>query len=173
MKTKAQKNEALKQAGVLLKDSKALLFVDFGKVSAEDTRKLRSEIKKAGGKLVVLKKRLANLLLKQNNIAYDVRETKASVGTVFSTADIESVTGPIYRFFSNLGEDKEAKAINSKKLLGGYDAVRKMVVNAEGMRALGLLPTREVALAQLLGMLVAPVRGFMYILQQKAEKSEK
>ena len=65
MKTKAQKENELKGAEALLKDSAALAFADFTKVSAEDLRRFRREVKTAGGDFLVIKKRLLNVLLKQ------------------------------------------------------------------------------------------------------------
>ena len=58
MKTKVQKTEELTRAKALLEKSRALIFADFSKITAEDTRKLRTELKKSGANFLVIKKRL-------------------------------------------------------------------------------------------------------------------
>ncbi len=173
MKTRAQKEIELKAAEVLLKDSNALAFADFTKVTAEDLRRFRREVKSAGGDFLVIKKRLLNVLLKQKGIDFDARQFKSAVGTVFVESDLEHVSGPIYKFFSNLGDaaDKPARALSVQKILGGYDLKSKTAVDHAGMVMLGQLPPREVALAQLLRMFIAPVQAFMYLVNEKAKRS--
>lgn len=170
MKTKIQKTEEIKKAEELLSGSKFLAFAEFGGVPAEDVRKLRVKAKEMGANVMMLKKRLLNVALKNKGIDYDVRQFKASVGTVFSP-DLEKGSGAIYGFFSNLGESKEEKAENIKKILGGFDIANGTSLDASKVIAIGMLPPREVILAQFMGMLVAPLRTFMYILQEKAKMS--
>lgn len=170
MKTKVQKTEEIKKAEELLSGSKFLAFAEFGGVPAEDVRKLRVKAKEMGANVMMLKKRLLNVALKNKGIDYDVRQFKASVGTVFSP-DVEKGSGAVYGFFSNLGESKEDKAANVKKILGGFDIANGTSLDASKVIAIGMLPPREVILSQFMGMLVAPIRTFMYILQEKAKMS--
>lgn len=174
MKTKAQKSEELKKAKALLDKSQALIFADFTKIAAEDVRKFRTELKKDGANFLVIKKRLLALLLKERGIDIDLKRFKISVGTIFSEKGTEAVAGPAFRFFSGLevreGGDKQMWV---KHLLGGYDVRANMPVDAAQVVFIGKLPPREVLLAQLLGMLAAPLRSFMYLLDQKAKQSAK
>src|SRR3989344_2749768 len=111
MKTKAQKTVELAKAKKLLDKSQALIFTDFTKVSAEDIRKLRIELKKLGANYLVIKKRLLGLLLKEQGIDVDLKQFKISVGTIFSEKGPDSVAGPAFKFFSGLeipeGGDKQ------------------------------------------------------------------
>ena len=170
MKTKAQKSEELKKAKALLDKSQALVFTDFTKISAEDMRRFRSELKKNGANFLVIKKRLLSLLLKERGINTDLKQFKISVGTVFSEKGVDVVAGPVFKFFSGLevpeGGDKQMWV---KHLLGGYDVKGNAVVDAAQVVFIGKLPPREVLISQLLGMLAAPIRSFLYILDQKAK----
>ena len=170
MKTKAQKGEELKKAKALLDKSQALIFADFTKIAAEDVRKFRMELKKGGASLLVIKKRLLALLLKEQGIDVDLKKFKISIGTIFSEKGTEMVAGPAFKFFSGLevpeGGDKNMWVSH---LLGGYDVKGKLPVDAAQVVFIGKLPPREVLLAQLLGMLAAPLRSFMYLLDQKAK----
>ena len=169
MKSKAQKNIELKEAEELLKNSSSLVFVDFNKVTAEELRRLRREVGEAGNKTMVLKKRLLNVLFKGKNVDMDARQFKSSVGTIFSGKDFESASGSIYKFFNSLGgTDKELKVAAMKKLLGGYDLVKKEFADAKKITYYGQLPSREVALTMVLQMFVGPLRSFMYLVSEKS-----
>jgi large subunit ribosomal protein L10 len=170
MKTKAQKSEELKKAKVLLEKSRALVFADFSKVTAEDVRKLRGELRKSGASFLVIKKRLLGLLLKEKGINADLKQFKISVGTIFAEGDIEKAASPAYKFFSTLAvPDGGAKDVWVKHLLGGYDMKSAALVDAQQIVYIGKLPPREVVLAQLLGMLTAPIRSLLYVLDQKSK----
>ncbi len=170
MKTKTQKGEELKKAKALLDKSQALVFADFTKISAENVRRFRTELKKSGASFLVIKKRLLGLLLKEQGIDVDLRQFKISVGTIFAEQGMDTAAGPAFKFLSGLevpeGGDKQMWV---KHLLGGYDVAVKSPMDAAQVIMIGKLPPREVLLAQLLGMLAAPIRSFLYILDQKSK----
>ncbi len=174
MKTKLQKQEELKKGKELLDKSQILVFTDFTKVKAEDLRRMRRELKKVGANFLVIKKRLLALLLKERKADFDTKQFKFSIGTIFSEGDEENISGPIYKFFSALEvpEGKE-KDIWVKHILGGYDLKGKNLIDALRIITIGKLPPREVLLGQLLGMLAAPLRSFLYILSEKSRASAK
>lgn len=173
MKTKVQKGEELARAKVLLDKSQALIFTDFTKVTAEDVRRFRTELKKAGANFLVIKKRLLALLLKERGIDVDLKQFKISVGTIFAEKGTDTIAGPAFKFFSGLevpdGGDKNMWVTH---LLGGYDIKNKVPVDAAQVVVIGKLPPREVLLAQLLGMLSAPITSFLYLLDQKAKMGQ-
>jgi large subunit ribosomal protein L10 len=172
MKSKLQKQEELKKGRELLAGSNTVVFTDFTKVSAENLRKLRSELKKGGANFLVIKKRLLNILLKEKGIDFDVKQFKLSVGTLFSEADAEKVSGPVYKFFAALEvPEGGAKDLWVQHILGGYDLKNKTAVDASQIIFIGKLPPREVLLAQLLGMLASPIKSLLYVLDQKAKRS--
>ncbi len=82
------------------------------------------------------------------------------------------MSGHLYKFFAGIGgTDKEAKAAAIKKILGGYDLTQNVPVEAKTILMIGQLPPREVVLAHLLGTLAGLIRSFLYLLQQKSEKT--
>ena len=164
MKSKLQKQEELKKGAELFNKSQLLVFTDFNNVKNEDIRRLRSELKKLGAQFLVIKKRLLNILLKEKGIDFDARKFKASMGTIFSSAGIEEISVPIFKFFKELN-------LQGEKILGGYDIKGKSVIEQAKIIAIGQLPTREVLLSQLLGMISAPIRSFLYVLDQKSKRS--
>lgn len=171
MKSKAQKGEELKKGKKLLEGSNVLVFADFSGVTTANTTKLRKVMRESDGEFLVIKKRLLNLLLKEKGASFNMREFGGQVGTIFSKGDIEKISGPVYNFFSKLevpeGGDKQMWV---KKILGAFDVKAGKAVGADQIMFIGKLPPREVLLAQLLGMLAAPLRSFMYLLQEKSKK---
>src|SRR3989344_3851924 len=171
MKSKAQKTEELKEGRELLKKSQVLVFTDFTNLPAEDMRRLRRELKTVGANFLVLKKRLLNILLKEAGINFDARQFKLSLGTVFSEADVEKISLPVYKLFASLAvPEGGAKDMWVKHILGGYDLKGTVAEDAAQIVFIGKLPPREVLLAQFLGMLASPIRSFLYVLDQKSKK---
>lgn len=171
MKTKAQKEVEVKEAKELLKKSDALVFVDFNKVSAEDLRNLRREVRAAGNSMLVLKKRLLGVALKEKGIEFNSKQFEGSLGTVFSDKGLETASSAVYKFFSSIGEDKESKAAAMKKILGGLNLNTKEMADRQTILFYGQLPPRDVALSMVLGMFVAPVKAFMYLMVEKSKKA--
>ena len=170
MKTRAQKEQELAKARELFDKSEALIFADFTKITAENLRKLRTELKKSGANFLVIKKRILGILLKEKGIDVDLKQFKTSVGTIFSEVDSERIAGPAFKFFSGMEvPEGEAKDVWIKKILAGYNIAAKTSMSAEDIIYIGKLPPREVVLAQLLGMLAAPIRSFLYILSEKSK----
>lgn len=170
MKTKEQKQNELEKGKKLFDGSQVVLLTDFSRVRAEDLRRLRSDLKGIGATLLVMKKRLLGVLLKEKGIAFDPKQFQSSVGAIFSTADLERASGSLYKFFSSLvPPDGAEKDLFTKKILGGYALAEKAFIDAERVLFIGKLPPREVLLAQLLGMLAAPIRSFLYVLKTKSE----
>lgn len=170
MKTRAQKEIELAKARALFEKSEALIFADFTKITAENLRKLRIELKKSGANFLVIKKRILGILLKEKGIDVDLKQFKTSVGTIFSEVDSEHIAGPAYKFFFGMEvPEGAAKDVWVKKILAGYNITSGTAMTAEDVIYIGKLPPREVVLAQLLGMLAAPIRSFLYILNEKSK----
>ena len=167
MKTKAQKQTELKKGHELFATSEGVLLVDFTKVGTADMRNLRKELKVSGSRLMVLKKRLLSLMFKEKGIDYSAKDLKTQVAAVFAS-NVESASSAIYKFFAAL---EKAKKIEGNKILGGYDVKGGKALHAAQVVFIGKLPPREALLGQLLGMLAAPIRSFLYVLDQKSKQS--
>ncbi len=170
MKTKAQKTEELDKGRKMLQKCKAVLLVDFSQIKTADLRTLRQELKKNESPMLVIKKRLLGVLFKEKNLELPTGDMKAPMGTVFAS-DLESAAGFVYRFFKGLETEKKLES-GRAKILGGYNLDKSEFIPAELLITIGSLPAREVLLAQLLGMLAAPIRSFLYVLDQKAKQTQ-
>jgi ribosomal protein L10 len=140
-------------------------------MSAENMRKFRRELTKSDAQFVVMKKRLLAILLKEKGAAVDLTPFKVSIGTIFAKGDIEKISGPAFSFMAKLEPvEGGAKDMWVKRLVAGYDMKRGLAVEATEIAYIGKLPPREVILAQLLGIMSAPIRSFLYLLDEKSKK---
>lgn len=164
MLTKQQKTKYVETGEALVKESKVLVFTDFTGVGVEDIKKLRATLKEIGAQFKVIKKTLMRVALKKSGIDFTPEQFDAQVGTIFSTKDISEVAGPVYKF----GKDKEKTGF---KILGAYDIEAKNFLDGTMVTKIGKLPSREVLLGQLVGMLASPIKSFLFVLDQKAKKN--
>lgn len=157
-----------------MEKSRGLFLFDFSGVKTAELRKLRQELKKSGNPMLVIKKRLLGLLFREKGLELPLGDMKTPTGTVFVTSPsaggLEEVAGSVYRFFAGLEKDKKIKAAKAK-FLGGCDLEKKELIPAEQVVLIGQLPPREVLLAQLLGILAAPIRSFLYLLSEKSKQT--
>lgn len=158
-KTKAQKSDILTKGRKELKNSTNLIFADFSGTTSQDLRALRLTLKETGAKFQVIKKRLLRILLKEMSLELDPKEFETQLGTISAKGDIFETAGLVYKF---------AKGKENFKILGGIDLSKAEKMEADFIKKIGQLPSREVLLGQVLGTIVAPLRAFMWILSQKS-----
>ena len=166
MLTKQQKKEIISETVEALKGSHTLVFADHASVDTKSINKLKQELKKSGAKFKVIKKTLLKLALKEAGIDFDPLQFSAQVGTILIPKDLSSVAGVIYKLAKEF-----AKAKKNFQVLGGYDVDLKGVITAEQFSVIAKLPSREVLLGQVVGVMSGPIRAFMYIVDQLSKKT--
>jgi large subunit ribosomal protein L10 len=162
-KTKAQKLQAVKEGIEALKQSETVILTDFTGLSANEMNALRQLLRSAGAVFKVLKKRLLKFVFEKEKIEFDPEKMEGQAGVVFSKKDLAETAGLVYKF---------SKTKEALKILGGFDVKEKKFIEAAEIKKIGSLPSREVLLAQLLGMLTAPIRQFLFILNERAKKNQ-
>lgn len=169
MLTKAQKKVLVEEGKKLLEESKSVLFLDFTGADVETTKQLRRLVKGEGGAMKVLKKRLLRVAFQEAGIDFNPEQFESQLATIFTPKEVSEIVSPVYKF-------AKAKAAGNKnggmQLLGAYDLSARAFVGAEQVKAIGELPSREVLLGQLVGMLAAPIRAFLYVLSEKSKMVE-
>lgn len=157
MLTKKQKTEQIEKGQELLKESRSLIFVDFSGKSVEEISVLRRALREAGAKLKVIKKRLMRIVFEKQGIDFNPEQFESQLGTIFAPNEIFEIASPIYK--------------SKIQILGGYDLSEKNFIDAEKVEFIGKLPSREILLGQLVGMLSAPIKMFMHVLDQKSKQT--
>lgn len=157
----------MEKAAELFDKSKSVVFIDFSKTPVREVSILKNSLADIQSIYKVVKKRLLNIVFKNKKVPVDVTAFESQLGTVFSPKDIVDAAGTVYRFTK--GKEKE---LSEFKMLGGYDVENSRYYSAEEINKIGRLPSKEILLGQLLGMLSAPVRSLAYVLDQIAKKGQ-
>ena len=66
---------------------------------------------------------------------------------------------------------KSLSELKEFKVLGAFDVPAKKYLNLDEFTVIAKLPSREVLLAQLVGVMSGPIRAFMYIVDQLSKKT--
>ncbi len=165
---KAQKQEQIELGLEKVKASENLVFVDFNKVSVENIKRLRRELKKLGADFKVIKKRLLKLSFQKSGLDFDPLQFKAQLGTIFLPKDLSSFAANIYKFAKDLERSKKGEF----KILGALDILGKKFIDANEFNAIAKLPTREVLLAQVVMMLTMPMKQLMQVINERSKQLE-
>jgi large subunit ribosomal protein L10 len=138
--------------------SQTLALAEYRGLTVEHLNKLRSDARAKGVYLHVLKNSLAR---------------RAVAGTPFECA-AEAMSGPLIYGFS---EDAVAAAKviadfakGNDKLVVKAGAYAGKALDANGVKALAAIPSKEVLLSQLAGLLKSPVQRIAAVLAALAEK---
>jgi large subunit ribosomal protein L10 len=165
MKTKKQKTQDLEKGSALAHTAQALVFVDFSQAPTKEVEGLKRAIDTVQGVYKVIKKRLLGIVLKNENIPIDMAQFEGQLATIFSEKDISDTAGVVYRFLKD-----KAKEFPAFRMVGGYDVASKTFFDAVAIQAVGKLPSRDILLAQFVGLLSTPTRSLVYTLDQIAKK---
>lgn len=169
MKTRKKKEQELKKSEELFSKSEGILFIDISQIPTKFINKFRQELKTNLNQLLVIKKRLFNIGLKKNKINLDLSNIKNSFGIIFLN-NVENGIQQSYKFLKNLEKEKILNSINEKIFLA-FNLKQQKEISKDEIILIGNLPSREVALAQLIGMISSPLRSLIYVLQEKSKRS--
>ena len=165
MKNRDQKKAIIAETQDLIKNNRNMIFVNFTGTGVEDIKELKKALKPLGSKVKVVNKKLLRVSLEKSGVDFNPEQYETQLATVFSTADISDVAGPVYKFFKS----KEKKGFD---IYGAYDLEAKVAMDATMTKAIGQLPSREVLLSQVVGVLQAPISMFLYILTERGKMVE-
>ncbi len=149
--SKAKKTEVLAQLSDRLKESAACVFLNFEGMTVENTVKLRKFLKTSGVDYQVAKKTLMRLMAQNGEIAgFDESLLGGSIGVAFGYTDEVTLAKMI---------KSQTKQFDKLKIVAGI--VDKKMVSADVVNKLASLPSHEELLAQLVGTMLSPLRGFV------------
>ena len=151
-----QKSSLLTSLKEQFSHSNGSLVVSYRGLTVLQLQKLRRGLRANGGSLKVTKARLMKIAAQDIPAAAPlIPYFKDQIGLVFT----ENQAPVIIKFLYGFAKENEALKI----LAGSLDS---QLVDQLTLARLALLPSREVLLAQLCGLLNAPVTKLAYVLQQ-------
>jgi len=153
--TRSKKEELVKALKEKILKSKALVFARFHKLSVAKASGFRRDLRKVDSEYTVAKKTLLKIALKASG--KEVAEKfEGEVGVITGYGD-ELATFKNAMDFSK--KEKEAFQV-----LGGI--FEGKVIDAKTAKALGMIPSREALIAQLMSVLLGNTRKLVYVLDQ-------
>lgn len=141
-----------------VKDAQSVVVVDYrGLTVAEDTQ-LRRELREAGVTYKVYKNTMMNFAFKDTDFESlsDVLEGPSAIAI-----SKEDATAPA-RVLAKFAKDAPALEIKAGVVEGTY-------YDADGMKAIASVPSRDELLSKLLGSIQSPIVNFARVLKQIAE----
>ena len=147
MKTRAQKQKDLEALTEQFKNAKAAMLVGFQGMTVPKDQELRNQLREAGVTYEVVKNTLAR---------------KALVGTSFEVIG-PKLKGPLVLAFSKDDPGAAARVVKdfakaNDKFVPTLVSLGGQLLSPKDLDKVASLPTKEQALAQLMGLLKAPIQ---------------
>ena len=142
-----------------LMKAKGVVLADFRGIKVAQDTKLRRKVREAGVHYTVIKLNMASIAAKEAGIEGLDDFLKGPLAMVTSDTDPVAPAKLISEF------SRENKVLEIK---GGL--VEGKVINADAVKALASLPSREVLIARVLGSMQAPITGLVNVLQGNIRK---
>lgn len=162
-KTKAQKQEVVKGGAERLDKSETVILVDFTGLPVNKLNQFRRTVKETGGVFQLIKKRLLKFVFEKSGVEFNPRAFEGQTGVLFSPLGLQETASLVYKFGKT--------ADKAMKILGGWNVKDKTFIESADVIRFGSLPSREVLLSQLVGMMQMPMKMLMHVLNEKGRKS--
>lgn len=150
------KNQAsVAQLRELLADASTFFLVDYQGLSAGDLHVLRAKVRAAGGRLLVAKNTLVNVVLKEHGVEGFDATLQGPTAIVLVGEDPVAPAKALTDFAKD--HPKDLPAAKGGRLQGS-------VVGPETLAKIAKLPPREQLLSELIGVLQAPLTQLVGVL---------
>lgn len=154
MKIRQEKVDAVEEIKSRVSVAPLTLFFDYRGLTVAQVSQLRSEIRKAKGKMGVYKNTLSRIALKELGIETPESYVKGPTAIINSSQDDATEVAKIVVKFV---KDNEVVTLKGGVLEG-------LAVNETTVNSLASLPSREVLIAQTVGAIKAPLSNLVYAL---------
>ncbi|HEX7042179.1 MAG TPA: 50S ribosomal protein L10 [Patescibacteria group bacterium] len=162
--TKKVTENRLKKEGIVaevtdkVNKSKAMVFTDYTGLTHKQLEEFKKELKKADAEYVVAKNTLLKIALGDKATGQEDKFVKPT-GTMFVYGD---VVGPL-KALSKMVKDMEKPEIK-------FGLMEGQVLSDKEVLKIATLPSRETLIAQMLGMMNAPIQGLHRALSWNLQK---
>lgn len=140
----------------LLADAKTFFVVDYQGLSAGELGTLRASVRDAGGRMLVAKNTLINVVLKEQGLSGFDTTLQGPTALVLIEDDPVAPAKALTDFAN--GHPRQLPAAKGGLLQGGQ-------VEADALGRIAKLPTRTELLSELVGVLQAPLQQLVGVLQ--------
>ena len=145
----------------LLKDAKSAVLVDYRGLTVEQDTALRKQLREAGVVYKVYKNTMINFAVKGTEFEELSKHLEGPTAIAVSNEDATAPARVLYNF----AKDAEALELKAGVVEGTY-------YDADGIKLIATIPSREELLSKFLGSIQSPVTNFARVIKQIAEKNE-
>ncbi|MDE5780380.1 MAG: 50S ribosomal protein L10 [Lachnospiraceae bacterium] len=145
----------------LLNGAKSAVVVDYRGLTVEEDTKLRKELREAGVTYKVYKNTMINFAIKGTEFESLAPHLEGPTAIAVSKEDATAPARVLYNF----GKNAEALELKAGVVEGVY-------YDADGIKVIASIPSREELLSKLLGSIQSPITNFARVIKQIAEKQE-
>lgn len=142
-----------------IQNSNGFILIGYKGIDVNNDVALRAKCRAANVDYKVLKNRLVNKALEELGIEGFANDLQEPTAVAFAKGEITAAA----KIFKDSMADISSLTIKSGYMDNAY-------ISADTVKALASIPSKEVLIAQLLGMLQSPISGLARALQQVAEK---
>lgn len=142
-----------------LKDAKSAVIVDYRGLTVEQDTKLRKDLREAGVVYKVYKNTMINFAIKGTEFESLAPYLEGPTAIAISKEDATAPARVLYEF----AKDAEALELKAGVVEGTF-------YDAEGIKLIATIPSRETLLSKFLGSIQSPVANFARVIKQVAEK---
>lgn len=146
---------SVEELRTLLGDTKTFFLVDYQGLSADQIGRLRTQVRNAGGRMLVAKNTLVNVVLKEQGVAGLGRQLTGPTALILVEGDPVAPAKAITDFAADHPNDLPTAK-------GGL--LQGAVIEADAVARVAKLPAREQLLSELLGVLQAPLQQVVGVL---------
>lgn len=145
----------------LLNGAQSAVVVDYRGLTVEEDTKLRKELREAGVTYKVYKNTMINFAIKGTDFESLAPHLEGPTAIAVSKEDATAPARVLYKFV------KEAEALELKA-----GVVEGVYYDADGIKTVASIPSREELLSKFLGSIQSPITNFARVIKQIAEKQE-
>lgn len=142
-----------------LKTNNNVFIIKFSGLSSPDMTTLRQELTGSCATLFVAKNSLLRRVFKDSQLEALVGSIEGPCGLVFSKDEPVVATGVLYNF---------SKSHEQLKLEGGF--LSGKILKKTEIERLAKLPSKDILRAQVVGALISPISGLVYVLSGNLKK---
>lgn len=143
----------------LLNGAQSAVVVDYRGLTVEEDTKLRKELREAGVTYKVYKNTMINFAIKGTDFESLAPHLEGPTAIAVSKEDATAPARVLYKFA------KEAEALELKA-----GVVEGVYYDADGIKTVASIPSREELLSKFLGSIQSPITNFARVINQIAEQ---
>lgn len=153
------KKPIVDEIAAAVKDAQSVVLVDYRGLTVEQDTQLRKQLREAGITYKVYKNTMMNFAFKGTDCEALLPYLEGPSAVAISTEDATAPARVLCKF---------AKTADALEVKGGI--VEGIAYDADGIKEVAKIPSREELLSKLLGSIQSPIANFARVMNQLAEK---